>query len=57
MRVHRSCLIARAAIRGFERGVGEAGDAHWEVVLSGSDERIAVSRRQQHIVRDISNQQ
>lgn len=55
VRVHRSCLIARAAIRGFERGVGEAGDAHWEVVLSGADERIAVSRRQQHIVRDLQS--
>jgi len=52
VRTHRSCLVARAAIRGFERGAG--GDGQWEVLLNGCDERIAVSRRQQYIVRDIS---
>ena len=55
VRAHRSCLVARAAIRGFERGAGEGGDGHWEVLLNGCDERIAVSRRQQHIVRDLQN--
>jgi two-component system, LytTR family, response regulator AlgR len=59
VRTHRSCLVARAAIRGFERGAGDGGGAEgqWEVLLNGCDERIAVSRRQQHIVRDISKQQ
>ena len=57
VRVHRSCLIARAAIRGFERGEGDGADGHWDVLLKGSDERVAVSRRQQHIVRDIQNSQ
>ncbi len=59
VRAHRSCLVARAAIRGFERGhgTGEGGDGQWEVLLNGCSERIAVSRRQQHIVRDISKQQ
>lgn len=57
VRVHRSCLVARAAISGFERGVSEAGDGHWDVLLKGCDERIAVSRRQQHIVRDYKNNQ
>ena len=51
VRVHRNCLVARAAVRGFERAE-EAGEAHWEVLLNGVDERIAVSRRQQHIVRE-----
>jgi two-component system response regulator AlgR len=55
VRVHRSCLVARAAIRGFERSAGEGADGHWEVLLKGCDERVAVSRRQQHIVRDIQN--
>jgi two-component system response regulator AlgR len=60
VRVHRSCLVARAAIRGFERATsvaganGEGSDGHWDVLLNGCDERIAVSRRQQHIVREIS---
>ena len=60
VRVHRSCLVARAAIKGFERAIpreasdSAAGDGgHWDVLLKGLDERIAVSRRQQHIVRDI----
>ena len=54
VRVHRNCLVARAAIRGFERAAAEGGEAHWEVLLKGVDERIAVSRRQQHIVREFS---
>jgi two-component system response regulator AlgR len=53
VRVHRNCLVARAAVRGFERAE-EGGETHWEVLLSGVDERIAVSRRQQHIVREFS---
>ena len=51
VRVHRNCLIARAAIRGFERGIGE-GETQWTVVLDGCDEKIAVSRRQHHIVKE-----
>jgi len=51
VRVHRNCLIARAAVRGFERAT-EAGEAQWEVLLNGIDERIAVSRRQQHVLRE-----
>lgn len=53
VRVHRNCLVARAAIRGFERCVGDEGDAHWEVVLNGIDETLPVSRRQQFVVREI----
>lgn len=53
VRVHRSCLVARAAIRGFERAAGDSGDGPWEVLLDGCDERIAVSRRQQSIMREI----
>ena len=53
VRVHRNCLVARAAVRGFER-LEVDGEASWEVVLQGVDERIAVSRRQQHVVREFS---
>ena len=53
VRVHRNCLVARAAVRGFERAE-EGGEAHWEVLLNGVDERIAVSRRQQSVVREFS---
>ena len=53
VRVHRNCLVAREAIRGFERRVSAEGDAHWEVLLRGVDEALPVSRRQQFIVREI----
>jgi two-component system response regulator AlgR len=53
VRVHRNCLVARAAIRGFER-VQDAAEGHWVVLLDGIDEKLAVSRRQQHIVRELA---
>lgn len=47
VRVHRNCLVARGAIRGFERVAAGGGDeAHWQVVLDGVEERLPVSRRQ-----------
>jgi two-component system, LytTR family, response regulator AlgR len=51
VRVHRNCLVARSAIRGFERGSGES-EGQWVTLLQGCDEKIAVSRRQQGIVRE-----
>lgn len=54
VRVHRNCLVARAAIRGFERnaGVGEE-EPHWNVVLEGVSERLPVSRRQWPVVKSV----
>jgi two-component system response regulator AlgR len=51
VRVHRNCLVARSAIRGFERKSGD-GETQWYAMLKGCDEQIAVSRRQHHIVRE-----
>jgi two-component system response regulator AlgR len=46
VRVHRNCLVARAAIRGFERIPGAGGEEpHWSVILEGTVERLPVSRR------------
>ena len=56
VRVHRNCLVARDAIRGFERCAGGEGDAHWEVQLKGVSETLPVSRRQQSIVREIGRE-
>jgi two-component system response regulator AlgR len=53
VRIHRNCLVARAAIRGFERVPGEDDEGHWLVVLDGVDERLPVSRRQWPAVRDL----
>ena len=56
MRIHRNCLVAKDAIRGFERASavdadGES-DGGWAVVLNQVSEKLPVSRRQQHIVRE-----
>jgi len=54
VRVHRNCLVARAAIRGFERLAAAEGDeAHWQVLLDGVEEKLPVSRRQWPLVRGI----
>lgn len=54
IRIHRNCLVARAAISGFERAAGSTDDeSHWEVLLEGVPERLPVSRRQWSEVRDI----
>ena len=51
LRVHRNCLVARAAIEGFEKNAQES-ESGWAVVIRGTGERLAVSRRQQHVVRE-----
>jgi len=56
VRVHRNCLVARDFIRGFERRVGDEGDAHWEVLLRDVAESLPVSRRQQFVVREIGRE-
>jgi len=51
VRIHRNCLVAKEAIEGFERG-GEEGESGWMVKVKGLDELLAISRRQQHIVKE-----
>jgi len=51
VRVHRNCLVARAAVRGFERAAEGGDEPHWNVVLEGVPERLPVSRRQWAEVR------
>jgi two-component system response regulator AlgR len=53
VRVHRNTLVARRAIGGFEKVADDSGEGHWVVVLKGLEERLPVSRRQQHIVREL----
>jgi two-component system response regulator AlgR len=52
IRIHRNCLVAKEAIEGFERG-GEEGGSGWQVKLKGLDELLPISRRQQHIVKEV----
>jgi len=53
VRIHRNCLVARAAIRGFERAGGTDEEPHWLVVLDGLAERLPVSRRQWPALRHV----
>ena len=54
VRVHRNCLVSRADIAGFERA-GDDGEGHWEVTLRGIAERLPVSRRQQHVIKQLAS--
>ena len=54
VRVHRNCLVARGAIRGFERVAGSGDEEpHWNVVLDGIAERLPASRRQWPAVKAV----
>jgi len=52
VRIHRNCLVAKEAIEGFEKGGEEGEGSGWMVRLKGLDEPLAISRRQQHIVKE-----
>lgn len=52
LRVHRSALVARAAIRALERHEGGEEAEGWAVRLAGLPELLPVSRRQLPAVRD-----
>jgi len=55
VRVHRSCLVARARVRGFERTVdGDGEGAGWAVVLDGVADKLPVSRRQWPAVKALA---
>ena len=53
VRIHRNCLVAKSAIRGFERLPGD-DEARWLVLLEGTDEKLPVSRRQWPLVRELA---
>ena len=50
VRIHRNCLVARAAISGFERNAEES-ESGWAVVIKDTGEKLPVSRRQHHVVK------
>ena len=51
VRIHRNCLVARAAISGFERNA-EEGESGWSVVIKATGEKLPVSRRQHHVIKE-----
>jgi two-component system, LytTR family, response regulator AlgR len=52
VRIHRNCLVARRQVAGLERVAEESGDVHWVVLLRDSAEKLPVSRRQQHVIKE-----
>jgi len=51
VRIHRSCLVAKSHLAGFEKAA-EDGEGGWVALLKGVDEKLPVSRRQAHVVRE-----
>ena len=55
LRIHRNCLVARKAIAGFEKVGSSGGESHWVVLLKDLPEKLAVSRRQTHIMKEFQD--
>jgi two-component system response regulator AlgR len=54
VRIHRNCLVARRAIKGFERVTdGDGEGAGWAVLVEGCEAALPVSRRQWSIVKGL----
>jgi len=51
LRIHRNCLVSRAAVVGVERAGDDEAEPHWDIVLAGVAEHLPVSRRQWPVVR------
>lgn len=52
IRIHRNCLVAKSEIESFEKVAEEGNESHWTVRLKGLEERLPISRRQQHVVKE-----
>ena len=51
LRLHRNCLVARRHLAGFER-VDSGAEPAWQALLKDWPEKLPVSRRQLHVVRE-----
>ena len=51
VRIHRNCLVARAAIGGFEKNAEES-ESGWAVIIKATGEKLPVSRRQHHVIKE-----
>lgn len=57
VRIHRSCLVARAAIAGYERESDADGESRWTVMLHGVIDKLPVSRRQWPLIKALLHQE
>lgn len=51
VRLHRSVLAAKEAIRGFERSSSDDSETQWQAILRDIPDRLPVSRRQWPLVK------
>ena len=56
IRLHRSALVARDAIAGFEKNATEDAETQWQALLRGVPDRLPVSRRQWPLVKSYAKQ-
>lgn len=59
LRIHRNCIVARDYVAGFEKHShvedAETGASGWAVMLRGLEERLPISRRHRHVVKDVGS--
>lgn len=51
IRLHRNCLVAPQFIAGYEKRLSSDNEQQWVALLKNIPETIAISRRQQHLVK------
>jgi two-component system, LytTR family, response regulator AlgR len=51
VRLHRNCLVAPSFITGYEKRQNDDNELQWVALLKNIPETIAISRRQQHLVK------
>ena len=51
IRLHRNCLVAPQFITGYEKRLNDDNEQQWVAMLKDVPETIAISRRQQHLVK------
>ena len=51
IRLHRNCLVAPPFIAGYEKRLNAENEQQWVAILKNIPETVAISRRQQHLVR------
>ena len=56
IRLHRSALVARDAIIGFEKNAEEDAETQWQALLRGVPDKLPVSRRQWPLVKQYAKQ-
>jgi two-component system response regulator AlgR len=52
VRLHRNCLAAPQFIAGYEKRLNQDNEQQWFAILKNIPEAIAISRRQQHLIRE-----